>query len=140
MGVSYYAQCRSRPKICLKFAPILHLVDGSSSMGARRSADMEQPLEACGEVRWYGTFNRPPTPSTVGDMANRVVGRQRSPVPLFCAEAEMAKKKKGRGGPTSVQGVIPVFMYPVPDSGNDFQIARLCQTLDANSYVASTIV
>jgi hypothetical protein len=41
MGARYYAQCRSRPKICLKFAPTLPLVDGSSSTGARHSADME---------------------------------------------------------------------------------------------------
>ncbi len=59
---------------------------------------------ARGEVRWDGTFNRPPTPSTVRDMADRVVGRQRNPIPLFCAGAEMAKKR--RGGLTCVQGVM----------------------------------
>jgi hypothetical protein len=37
----YNAQCRRRPEICRKFAGNLHLVDGPSSAGARRSADIK---------------------------------------------------------------------------------------------------
>jgi hypothetical protein len=48
-------------------------------------------------VRWDGTFDRPPTPSTARDMADRVVGRQRNPIPLFCAAGGVAKKKKRAG-------------------------------------------
>jgi len=45
-------------------------------------------------------FNRPPTPSTARDMADRVVGRQRNPIPLFlCHRWSGEKKKKGQGCP-----------------------------------------
>ena len=113
MGARYYAQYRSRPEICLKFAPNLPLVDGPSSKGARRSADMEQPLEARCKVRWDGMFDRPPTPSTAQIMADRVVVRQWWAQSLFFVLPTEMAKKKGRGGLTCVQGVIftdtPIF-------------------------------
>ena len=101
MGARYHAQCRSRPEIRLKFAPNLPLFDRPSSTGARRSTDMDQPMKARCEVRWDGAFDRPPTPSTAGDMADRVVGRQRDPIPLFCAAG--AGQKKGGGAGVSHQ-------------------------------------
>ena len=52
-------------------------------------------MEAHGEVRWDGTFDRPLTPSMAQDMADRVVGRQRIPIPLFCVTAKRGGEKGG---------------------------------------------
>jgi hypothetical protein len=79
------------PQIHPKFAPWC----GPSSTGARCSANIKYSMEAHGKVRWDGTFDCPLTPSIAQDMADRVVGRQRIPIPLFCATA---KRGGGRAG------------------------------------------
>ncbi len=52
-----------------------------------------------------------------------------TPVPDLFLQISRFPKKSG----TDVQTLVP-------DSGNNFQIARLCQILATNSYVASTMV
>ncbi len=94
---------KNSPQIHHKFAPWRE----SSSTGARCSADIKYSMEAHGKVRWDGTFDHPLTPSMAQDMVDRVDGRQRIPIPLFCA---MAKKGGGRAG-GSHQHVRGNIMY-----------------------------
>jgi hypothetical protein len=49
------------------------------------------------------------------------------PMPDFFSPDFQISKKSGMG-----------YRYPVPDSGKNFQIARLCQILATDSYVALT--
>jgi hypothetical protein len=51
-------------------------------------------------------FDRPPTPSTAQDMADRVFVQQWWAQSLFFVLPTEMTKKKGRGGLTCVQGVI----------------------------------
>ena len=69
---------QNSPQIHPKFAPWR----GPSSTGARCSADIKYSMEAHGKVRWDGTFDRPLTPSMARDMVDRVVGRERIPIPV----------------------------------------------------------
>ncbi len=62
-------------------------------------------------------FDRPPTPSTAQIMADRVVVRQWWAQSLFFVLPTEMAKKKGRGGLTCVQGVIPrriLFIIDIP--------------------------
>ncbi len=67
---------------------------GPSSKGARCSADIKYSMEAHGEVRWDGTFDCPLTPSMARDMADRLVGQQRIPIPLL----RHSQEGGGKGG------------------------------------------
>ncbi len=100
------------PQIHPKFAPWR----GPSFAGGCCSADIKYSMEAHGEVRWDGTFDCPLTPSMARDMTDRVVGRQRIPIPLFCATAK--RGGEGRGGTTSMVGVILCMVCST--SGNFF--------------------
>jgi hypothetical protein len=85
------------PQIHPKFAPWR----GPSSTGAHCSADIKYLMEAHSKVRWDGTIDCHLTPSMARDMADRVVGQQRIPIPLFCVTA---KRGGGRTGGSHQHG------------------------------------
>ena len=125
MWARYCARCHHRPENRLKIAPNLPLGYGPSSTGTRRSANIELPMEAQGEVRWDGTFDRPLTPSTARDMADRVVRGRRKRIGPFC-DGGVEQKRKKRGGVSHqrVRDNIVNMYVSIRDSENSGSIAR----------------